>query len=599
MPETPSDDEQDWDSRAPLVDHHSQPLLSGYPEGLPHPAGEIAPSSPSVVRLWRHIGAKLKSTWSPSPDLRQVARMPRPFSDAPSRTLGGDGLLGDIGKGAPPREGFKDFHPRTLAGPGLHRSNVRDETVGELQPHLQKKRRRKLVTMTIAGLLFFTAIGCIVNPGCASSAECKIDGSCNDISRIWGQYSPVFAVPSEIDPAIPKGCEVTFGQVLSRHGARYPTAHKTKTYNATITRIQSSVTEYGKGYEWLKDYVYSLGADDLTEFGQEQLVDSGKAFYKRYKKLARNSEPFIRASSSDRVVMSSYNFTQGFYSSRGESGEDQIGDILIVSEDDGSNNTMSHGNCAAFEEGWVSKLGDDASDTWNQLFVPSITARLNKNLPGANITDADTISLMDLCPFNTVNTADAATRSKFCDLFTKTEWRSYDYSLSVNKYYDYGNGNPLGPTQGVGYVNELIARLTKQPVVDHTTVNTTLDASPKTFPLDRALYADFSHDNTMVSVFSAMGLYNETQKLPTDHIVSAPKAHGYSSAWVVPFGARMYVEKLECKGNSDEYVRVLINDRVIPLKTCGGDKHGRCKLDDFVESLSFARNGGLWDQCAI
>lgn len=165
MPETPSDDEQDWDSRAPLVDHHSQPLLSGYPEGLPHPAGEIAPSSPSVVRLWRHIGAKLKSTWSPSPDLRQVARMPRPFSDAPSRTLGGDGLLGDIGKGAPPREGFKDFHPRTLAGPGLHRSNVRDETVGELQPHLQKKRRRKLVTMTIAGLLFFTAIGCIVNPG--------------------------------------------------------------------------------------------------------------------------------------------------------------------------------------------------------------------------------------------------------------------------------------------------------------------------------------------------------------------------------------------------------------------------------------------------
>lgn len=409
----------------------------------------------------------------------------------------------------------------------------------------------------------------------------------------------MFAVPSEIDPSIPKGCEVTFGQVLSRHGARYPTAHKTETYNATITRIQSSVTEYGKGYEWLKDYVYSLGADDLTEFGQEQLVDSGKAFYKRYKKLARKSEPFIRASSSDRVVMSSYNFTQGFYSSRGESGEDQIGNILIVSEEDESNNTMSHGNCAAFEEGWVSELGDDASDTWNHLFVPSITARLNENLPGANITEAETIYLMDLCPFNTVNTADAATRSKFCDLFTKTEWRSYDYSLSVNKYYDYGNGNPLGPTQGVGYVNELIARLTKQPVVDHTTVNTTLDASPKTFPLDRALYADFSHDNTMVSVFSAMGLYNETQKLPTNHIVSAPKAHGYSSAWVVPFGARMYVEKLECSGKSDEYVRVLINDRVIPLKSCGGDKYGRCKLDDFVESLSFARNGGLWDQCGI
>lgn len=165
MPETPSDDEQDWDSRAALVDHHSQPLLSGYPEGLPHSAGEIAPSSPSVVQLWHHIGAKLKSTWSPSPDLWLVTRIPRPFSDVPSRTLGGDGLLGDIRKGAPPREAFKDVHPRTLVSPVLRHSNVRYEVVGELQAHLQKKRRRKLVTMTIAGLLFLTAIGCIINPG--------------------------------------------------------------------------------------------------------------------------------------------------------------------------------------------------------------------------------------------------------------------------------------------------------------------------------------------------------------------------------------------------------------------------------------------------
>jgi hypothetical protein len=65
----------------------------------------------------------------------------------------------------------------------------------------------------------------------------------------------------------------------------------------------------------------------------------------------------------------------------------------------------------------------------------------------------------------------------------------------------------------------------------------------------------------------------------------------------------MYVEKLECGGNKErkgeEYVRVLINDRVMELDTCGGDEDGLCTLEDFVESLSFARRGGNWDRCDI
>jgi hypothetical protein len=65
----------------------------------------------------------------------------------------------------------------------------------------------------------------------------------------------------------------------------------------------------------------------------------------------------------------------------------------------------------------------------------------------------------------------------------------------------------------------------------------------------------------------------------------------------------MYVEKLECgatrEQKGEEYVRVLINDRVMELDTCGGDEYGRCKLEDFVESLSFARRGGNWDRCSV
>ncbi|KAF4959199.1 hypothetical protein FGADI_1843 [Fusarium gaditjirri] len=357
-------------------------------------------------------------------------------------------------------------------------------------------------------------------------------------NKLWGQYSSFFSVPSEIDSSTPDDCEVTVGIALSRHGARYPTAGKTTAYSATIARLQKSVTNYGKGYEWLKDYEYNLGSEDLTDLGQDQMVDSGQAFYERYIGLAEKTDPFIRASGSERVIISSHNFTQGFYASRGESGDDYIDAILVIPEEPGINNTLSHGTCSSFEDN--DEVGDNSAQTaWGNKFLPPIRDRLNRNLHKAKLSLQETVYLMDLCPFNIVNTPDGVGQSRFCDLFSIEDWRSYDYYMTLGKYYEYGNGNAMGPTQGVGYVNELVSRLTRKPVEDRTTTNRTLDGNPETFPLDRALYADFSHDNTMVSIFSAMGLYNSTSKLPKHHIVPAIRAHGYSSAWVVPFAARI------------------------------------------------------------
>ncbi|EXM02584.1 histidine phosphatase superfamily [Fusarium oxysporum II5] len=471
--------------------------------------------------------------------------------------------------------------------------------------HTEHKRREtrrwSYLVMVISTVALITVLAIWVHNNTLSSG-CEYDGSCNDISKLWGQYSSFFSVPSEVDSSTPDDCEVTIGIALSRHGARYPTAGKTTAYSATIARLQKSVTNYGKGYEWLSDYEYNLGSEDLTDFGQDQMIDSGKAFYERYIGLAEKTEPFIRASGSDRVIMSSHNFTQGFYASRGESGYDYTDDILVIPEEPGINNTLSHGTCSSFEDN--DEVGDNSAQTaWGNKFLPPIRDRLNRNLHKAKLSLQETIYLMDLCPFNTVNTPDGVGQSRFCDLFSIEDWRSYDYYMTLGKYYEYGNGNAMGPTQGVGYVNELVSRLTRKPVDDRTTTNRTLDGNPETFPLDRALYADFSHDNTMVSIFSAMGLYNSTSKLPKHHIVPAIRAHGYSSAWVVPFAARMYVEKLECGATNeekgDEYVRVLINDRVMEMESCGGDEYGRCRLEDFVVSLSFARQGGHWNKCGI
>ena len=143
----------------------------------------------------------------------------------------------------------------------------------------------------------------------------------------------------------------------------------------------------------------------------------------------------------------------------------------------------------------------------------------------------------------------------------------------------------------MGFAKELIARLTNTPVREGASTNRTLDENNTTFPLGRQLYADFSHDNDMTAIYSALGLYNTTAALLNTTIVEAPQADGYSAAWTASFAARAYFEKMTCHRHEEELVRILVNDRVQPLTQCGGDHLGRCTLSAFIDSLDFVKMG--------
>lgn len=391
-------------------------------------------------------------------------------------------------------------------------------------------------------------------------------------------------------------------QALSRHGARYPTERKTEIYADLISEIQSNATAYHGVFSFLKDFEYSLGADDLTTFGETQMVDSGSTFYQRYQDLAKDNVPFIRASGSDRVIASAEKFIEGFHNIKKDDplslGNDSMPIVsVVISEEPGSNNTLDHSACAEFDP-W-NHSSADAQELFLDVFGSPIRTRVNNNLPGVNVSIESIPYLMDLCSFQTVaDTSDAKKLSPFCSLFTESEWVEYDYYQSLGKYYAYGSGHYLGPTQGVGFVKELIARLTRSPVRGHTSINHTLDDDPETFPLNASMYADFSHDNTMTSIYAALGLYNSTAPLSKTSVQTTEETKGYSTSWTVPFAGRAYIEKMTCDDEEEPLVRALVNERVVPLHGCEVDDLGRCKLDDFIDGLTFARYGGHWDQCS-
>jgi hypothetical protein len=130
-------------------------------------------------------------------------------------------------------------------------------------------------------------------------------------SHFWGQYSLWYSVPSPIDVAPPRGCKVTFANVLSRHGGRDPTLGKSLAYHIMIADIQNTKTRYPKEFAFLKDYEYTLGADELTEAGRQEMVNSGAHFYRRYKQLVDENVPFVRAGGQHRVVESGEKWLMG------------------------------------------------------------------------------------------------------------------------------------------------------------------------------------------------------------------------------------------------------------------------------------------------
>lgn len=72
---------------------------------------------------------------------------------------------------------------------------------------------------------------------------------------------------------------------------------------------------------------------------------------------------------------------------------------------------------------------------WLATFAPPITARLNAGAPGANLTDDDIYSLITLCPFHTLAKEE---ESPFCDMFTPEEFKQFEYSGDLDKFYKTG-----------------------------------------------------------------------------------------------------------------------------------------------------------------
>ncbi|KAG1893282.1 histidine phosphatase superfamily [Suillus fuscotomentosus] len=389
-----------------------------------------------------------------------------------------------------------------------------------------------------------------------------------NVTRHWGNLSPMYSVESfglpNASPIIPEGCGLNAVHLLMRHGARYPTsdggiAHFAADIHAAAVKEGFNATA---DLKFLATWTYKLGAEILTPFGRESLFSNGVAFRYRYGQLLNGFTdlPVFRTTSEDRMVDSALNFAAGFFDVR--TYETDYHQEIIIEENNFNNTLAPYDVCPNENSVDIGYFGGTQASKWANIYLEDAQTRLQPMLQGFNLTISRLVYMQQLCAYETV----ALGYSKFCDLFTEEEWEGFEYYNEF--WYSCGPGNPTSAAQGLGYVQELVSRLTHTPInVWNSSTNSTLDSSNITFPLNQPIYVDATHDV----------------------VISNISHQSYISSQIAPFASQLVAQVISCPASEEPtHIRFLLNDGVVPLTGihgCMEDSNGLCALPSFISGM--------------
>jgi hypothetical protein len=273
---------------------------------------------------------------------------------------------------------------------------------------------------------------------------------------------------------------------------------------------------------FLNTYKYQIGESYLTGLGAAAVFQSGAVHWNRYGRLLYNAsvsqlaynasnpdgiprlKPVLRTTSQSRMWNSQINWALGFFSASFTTtpnptlaGATAPFDVVIIPEGGSENNTLaSYDSCANDNIEPIVDMGDQDLEKYVAVYMKAAVARMQQYAPaGFAFTVNDTYAMQSICAYETGFLGN----SDFCTLFTADEWDGFENTLDVEYYYDYSYGNPTGRAQGIGYLQELIARLTNRYITSsNSSVNSSLTNNAIDFPLGRPFYADFTHDDIII-----------------------------------------------------------------------------------------------------
>ncbi|KAF2714013.1 phosphoglycerate mutase-like protein [Pleomassaria siparia CBS 279.74] len=421
----------------------------------------------------------------------------------------------------------------------------------------------------------------------------------HNIFQRLANLSPYFPNPrgfGVLEYPIPFGSNVTWLNMVHRHGSRYPEISGRASERTLGKKIMDAMGKFraSGAMKFLNSWQFLLGAEILVPIGKQELFNSGTLHYYHYGHLFPNngSKIIARSTTQRRMLESAEYFLSGFFGL----GWTQNATLELVIESAEFNNTMA-GYKLCRNSNW--EVAYEAVLQWAGVYLKDAHNRITGDLEGdLDWTIEDTYNAQALCAYETIGLG----FSHWCGVFTYEEWEGFEYSLDVGFSAGVGFQSPVGRAIGIGYVQEVLARMQHHVITSPSAaINLTLDNNTSTFPTWQSLNLDFSHDANIISILVAFGLTQFSGLLPLTHI---KKDREFVLSYLEPFAGRLDIEVIQApaplspkreragtgvyeKGEATSYVHFLLNQRTIPLgtslKECGERDDGWCEMGAFLE----------------
>ncbi|KAI5965768.1 PHO5 [Candida pseudojiufengensis] len=377
---------------------------------------------------------------------------------------------------------------------------------------------------------------------------------------------------------IPNGCSVEQVQMISRHGERFPSKGDGQFFDTIMESFKSYGQPFKGDLSFLNNYEYFVKDKDYYEketsptnsegtyAGTSNALRHGTYFRQRYNDLYDNTTTFtVFTSNSGRCYQTANYFARGFL---GDTYNEDDVEIVVIDEDKkmGGNSLTPRYACNALNN----INNDHISNQFDKSYLQDILNRWLVDNPGLNLTTNQVSGLFLWIAFE----LNVRGSSPFSDLFTNEEYIKNGYRNDLVNYYSIGQGNNLSIVVGSPLVKASLRLLQES---------------------DQKIIPMFTHDTDMEFYFSSLGLINPEKDLPTDH-VQFPNP--YSAAELFPQGGRTYLEKLKC--GSNQYIRFIMNDAVLPFPGCQNGIGFSCEFNQYIELInSRMKNVDYGKQCNV
>ncbi|KAG9524333.1 phosphoglycerate mutase-like protein, partial [Aureobasidium melanogenum] len=440
-----------------------------------------------------------------------------------------------------------------------------------------------LTTSTLANCLLLTA----------SIAQ----AATSDPTQQLGGNSPWFPGPdvNDIPYEVPDGCAVDMAAFVSRHASRYPDPGAYNGWVALAEKIQAAQFTATGDYSFISSWKPVLRnpaveISDISIGGYKELYDMGVVYRWRYPDFYTENTPFSvfanQYPAAPRVVNSARLFARGYLGPNST-----YGDVYVLKSNvpaSIANSLAPSDSCPTYDDNG----GGDNLTTWNNLYLPAVTKRINSHIHGnLTFTNSDVTNFPYLCGFETQITGH---RSPWCNIFTDDELRKYEYAQDLRYYYGSGPGSGKNYTLMQPVLNAIVQRLVDGPNKTYVNSNGQSWTPGPLIPM-------FTNDGQINQLVSEIGVFDQQKPLPSTKI---PDDQIYIASHYVTMRGTINFERLTC--SNQKYVRITLNDAVYPVPSCQNGPGKSCPLESYAALIaqksqsqgSFVQTCGLTNSTA-